>query len=206
VRLAAPAEAFWAARCILNRNPFDAMNSILLSRREMLRQSALQAGAVWAALAQTHAHPDAPAPGGGLKFLTADQAREVEAVAAQIIPADDTPGAREVGVIRFIDLNLAVYEKDKQAAYAEGLKVLAEKSGGRFSALDGAKQIAVLKEIEKSDFFGLVRQHTIMGFFSNPQYGGNRDKMGWKLIGFEDAFVFQPPFGYYDGPEGQKQP
>jgi gluconate 2-dehydrogenase gamma chain len=52
----------------------------------------------------------------------------------------------------------------------------------------------------------LVRQHTIMGFFSNPQYGGNRDKMGWKLIGFEDAFVFQPPFGYYDGPEGRKQP
>jgi hypothetical protein len=45
-----------------------------------------------------------------------------------------------------------------------------------------------------------------MGFFSNPQYGGNRDKMGWKLIGFEDAFVFQPPFGFYDGPEGQKQP
>jgi hypothetical protein len=30
--------------------------------------------------------------------------------------------------------------------------------------------------------------------------------MGWKLIGFEDSFAFQPPFGYYDGPEGQREP
>jgi hypothetical protein len=22
--------------------------------------------------------------------------------------------------------------------------------------------------------------------------------MGWKLIGFEDRHVFEPPFGYYD--------
>ena len=31
-----------------------------------------------------------------------------------------------------------------------------------------------------------------------PAYGGNRDGVGWKLIGFEDRHVFQPPFGYYD--------
>jgi hypothetical protein len=28
--------------------------------------------------------------------------------------------------------------------------------------------------------------------------GGNRDEVGWKLIGFEDKFHFEPPFGYYD--------
>jgi hypothetical protein len=39
-----------------------------------------------------------------------------------------------------------------------------------------------------------------MGFFGNPSYGGNRDLVGWKLIGFEDRFQFEPPFGYYDGP------
>jgi len=34
--------------------------------------------------------------------------------------------------------------------------------------------------------------------FTLPAYGGNRGGVGWKLIGFEDAHVFQPPFGYYD--------
>ena len=37
-----------------------------------------------------------------------------------------------------------------------------------------------------------------MGFFSNPEYGGNHDLVGWKLIGFEDRFFYKPPFGYYD--------
>ena len=177
-----------------------------MTRREIFRQSALHAGAVWAALAQTHQHPDAPPPAGGLKFLTPEQAREVEAVAAQIIPTDDTPGAREAGVIRFIDLNLAVYEKEAQPVYAQGLKTLAEKSGGRFSELPSARQIEVLRSLEKNPFFGLVRGHTIAGFLSHPQYGGNRDKMGWKAIGFEDNFTFHPPFGFYDGPEGRNQP
>jgi gluconate 2-dehydrogenase gamma chain len=177
-----------------------------MTRREILRQSTLQAGAVWSLLAQQHSHNDAPAPTAGLKFFSPDQAKEVEAMSAQIIPADDTGGAREAGVIRFIDLYLSTYETGQQAAYAAGLKMLAEKSGGPFSALDTARQIEILRGIDKTDFFGLVRQHTVMGFFSHPQYGGNREKMGWKLIGFEDAFVFQPPFGYYDGPEGEKQP
>jgi len=43
-----------------------------------------------------------------------------------------------------------------------------------------------------------VRTHTILGFFGHPSYGGNRDLAGWKLIGFEDRYQFEPPFGYYD--------
>jgi gluconate 2-dehydrogenase gamma chain len=42
----------------------------------------------------------------------------------------------------------------------------------------------------------------ILGFLSNPEYGGNRDKVGWKLIGFEDTFAYEPPFGYYDANRG----
>jgi gluconate 2-dehydrogenase gamma chain len=159
----------------------------------------LLARATWAALqAQSHQHAaDVPPPAGGLEFFTPGQAADVEAMAAQIIPADDTPGAREAGVIRFIDRALATFDRPKQPLYLEGLKQL-----GRFSTLGSEEQVAKLKAIEKTEFFDLVRTHTIMGFFSNPQYGGNQDKMGWKLIGFEDAFTFQPPFGYYDGPEG----
>ena len=34
--------------------------------------------------------------------------------------------------------------------------------------------------------------------FSMPAYGGNRDGVGWKLIGFDDQHAFQSPFGHYD--------
>jgi gluconate 2-dehydrogenase gamma chain len=178
----------------------------MFTRREMLRRSAANAAAVWTALAQQHAHTDPPVVSGPLKFFTPEEATEIEAVAEQIIPADDTGGAREAGVVRFIDLNLATYEEAAQPLYRAGLKMLAEKSRGRFSGLDSGAQIEVLRGIEKSEFFGMVRNHTIIGFFSHPKHGGNHERMGWKLIGFEDAFSFQPPFGYYDGPEGQRQP
>ena len=42
---------------------------------------------------------------------------------------------------------------------------------------------------------------TAAGMFANPEYGGNRDKIGWKLIGFDDRFFWQAPFGYYDRDE-----
>jgi gluconate 2-dehydrogenase gamma chain len=33
-------------------------------------------------------------------------------------------------------------------------------------------------------FFGLLLRNTMEGFFADPSYGGNRDKAGWKLVGF----------------------
>ena len=38
----------------------------------------------------------------------------------------------------------------------------------------------------------------VLGLITNPEYGGNRDKLGWALIGFEDTYRYEPPFGYYD--------
>ena len=123
---------------------------------------------------------------------------------AQIIPTDDTPGAREAGVIYFIDRALTTFDRDRQPSYTQGLIALQSKTRemfpgtASFSSLTSAQQIQLLTAIEKTDFFELVRVHTILGFLSNPEYGGNRDKVGWKLIGFDDNFAFEPPFGYYD--------
>jgi gluconate 2-dehydrogenase gamma chain len=36
-------------------------------------------------------------------------------------------------------------------------------------------------------FFTQLRNHTIEGMFSDPMYGGNRDMVGWKLIGYPGA-------------------
>ncbi len=137
-------------------------------------------------------------------FFSPEQAVEVEAMAAQIIPSDDTPGAREARTIYFIDRALTTFDHDKQAAYTQGLKDLQAKTRelfpttNRFSNLNPSEQIQLLTSIEKTGFFEQVRLHTIMGFLANPEYGGNHNQIGWKLIGFEDSFLYEPPFGFYD--------
>ena len=35
------------------------------------------------------------------------------------------------------------------------------------------------------DFFPLLALHTRQGFYADPIYGGNKNRAGWKLIGFE---------------------
>ena len=161
----------------------------------------------WPAILAAKEHADNLAEAGRpttFGFFSPEQAVEVESVAAQIIPKDDTPGAREAGTIYFIDHILTTFEKDKQATYTQGLKDLRAKTTelfpnvDKFSESKPEQQIQVLKAMEKTTFFVLVRQHTIVGFFANPEYGGNQDKIGWNLIGFEDKFDWQPPFGHYD--------
>ncbi|CAA9554446.1 MAG: Gluconate 2-dehydrogenase, membrane-bound, gamma subunit [uncultured Thermomicrobiales bacterium] len=38
-------------------------------------------------------------------------------------------------------------------------------------------------------FFTLLRNYTIAGYFSDPVQGGNRDMVGWKMIGFPGAHI-----------------
>jgi gluconate 2-dehydrogenase gamma chain len=178
------------------------------SRRSFLAGSASAwLAASWPGIVAAQKHAQGVAQSGApgkLEFFSAEQAAAVEAVTAQIIPSDETPGAREARTVHFIDRALATFERDKQAAYAEGLLDLEAKardvSGGssKFSSLTSAQQIQALTAIEKTPFFALVRMHTVVGFFANPEYGGNESKIGWKLMGFEDKFNYQPPFGYYD--------
>ena len=39
---------------------------------------------------------------------------------------------------------------------------------------------------------------TAAGMFAMPSRGGNRNKAGWKLIGFKDQFSWASPYGWYD--------
>ena len=59
-------------------------------------------------------------------------------------------------------------------------------------------QIAFLKTVDRTPFFESMRVLTLLGMFTSPQYGGNFEGAGWKLLGFQDEHVFNPPFGYYD--------
>jgi hypothetical protein len=140
------------------------------------------------------------------EFLTPEQAREFDAISAQIVPTDETPGAREAHVVRFVDRGLATVYKQVQpisqkAFTALGDAVAAKTPGSRsFAALSDADQIAFLTALEKADpaTFGFFRGGTMLGMFTNPAHGGNFNKVGWKMIGFEDRYSWTPPFGYYD--------
>jgi len=183
-----------------------------ISRRRFVIKSCAGISSAWVManlpeilLAQEHAHQAAQSGAPGkFEFFTPEQAAEVEAIAAQIIPTDDTPGAREARVIYFIDRALQTFAAEERPTVARGLKELQAKLRKRFpkatsfSALNSEQQIRLLKAIEKSQFFELLRTLTITGMFANPEYGGNYDQLGWKLIGFEDRFFFKPPFGFYD--------
>ncbi|HYM09372.1 MAG TPA: gluconate 2-dehydrogenase subunit 3 family protein [Bryobacterales bacterium] len=175
-----------------------------LSRREWLLASYVLLHGPEIAAAQRHAEQAAQAGGTKLDFFDRETAAEIEAIAAQIIPTDETPGAREAGVIYFIDRALTTFQKSSQEAYRHGLEEAEKKRAELFpastsiAALAPDEQLALVKAIEQTPFFGLLRFHTILGFFGDPSYGGNRNQAGWKLIGFEDKGAFEPPFGYYD--------
>src|SRR5260370_42084632 len=80
--------------------------------------------ATWPALlsAAKHAHNAAKAATPPkFEFFTPEEAAEVEAITARIVPTDDTPGAREAGVVYFIDRSLATFAVDDQKKYREGL-------------------------------------------------------------------------------------
>jgi gluconate 2-dehydrogenase gamma chain len=158
----------------------------------------------WIAEAQEHAHETVDSGVTRLEVLDAGTAAEVEALTSQIIPSDDGPGAREAGVIYFIDRALATFEADQRGAYHKGLDEVQKlrhkmyPGSASIAALAASQQIELLRAMEKSEFFELLRKHTVWGFVGSPIYGGNRGKAGWKHIGFDDQMQFEPPFGYYD--------
>jgi gluconate 2-dehydrogenase gamma chain len=70
----------------------------------------------------------------------------------------------------------------------------AKQHGKSFAALSTAQQDEVLRGLDAGKieldtvraqfFFNMLLANTIEGFFADPVYGGNRDKVGWKLVGF----------------------
>ena len=185
------------------------MTKKALTRREFLRTASTSAGGSLLALSsasillagqQAHAAMEA---GDSFTTLSEDEAAEFEAIAARIIPTDDTPGATEAGVIYFMDNILADKRAELLPALQAGLAELqasanSQHGSAMFHTLSPAQQDGLLTEIENTAFFNTVHYLTIAGMFASPELGGNRDQIGWKLLGFENRHAWMPPYGYYD--------
>lgn len=188
-------------------------------------ESAAQPAAASAAHAASHAPSKSPhTPDTGFRFLHEPEIEFLHAALEQLIPSDALgPGAREAGVARYIDGQLAgawgagadQYRQgpwgessaqsghqsplNPQQIYRLGMAAVDEwcvkKHEARFAALSASLQVQVLQSLQHGTldcrappdpkyFFALLWRNTLEGFFSDPIYGGNADKAGWKLIGF----------------------
>jgi gluconate 2-dehydrogenase gamma chain len=197
--------------------------------------------------------PSAPPAPDALRFFTLHEAQTVEALTARILPGTpDDPGAREAGVVTYIDNLLAfdegfpestyreppfveLYEGDNPPApstnsgqfqviqvpadqierygyqsiltprevYRVGVAAVDNYAQARFNKrfveLREDEQDAIIgdlaenkatdffKQFSAESFFNVLRRHTSEGMFSDPAYGGNRNMVGWKLIGYPGA-------------------
>lgn len=174
------------------------------TRRQWVFGTLSPALAAGIAAAQQHAHQSVGSGKTQFAFLDAAMAADLDALTAQILPSTGGPGAREAGVIYFIDRALTTFDKDLQPAYRTGLGQFRQAlhtlfpEAKRIPALSDAQQIELIRSQEKTEFFETLRTHTLLGFLGDPSYGGNSNRVGWKHIGFEGAMSYTPPFGYYD--------
>lgn len=160
----------------------------MLNRRDTLRGLALTVGAAatgWAGRAAAFAPAPAPALGWTPTALTADQARLVDVVAELIIPATDTPGAREAGVPQFVDRALANYcEKAQVEQVIGGLTRMDADAraahGNVFVALSPQQQVDLLNAYDqeaaglsgqspgaKGHFFPVLEDLVTVGYFTS---------------------------------------
>ncbi len=156
-------------------------------------------------------------------YLMGPEIRFLEAAVEQLIPTDELgPGARDAGVVVYIDRQLAGTwgahgRQYRGGPWAEGTPRQGYQSrftpqevyriaireidqhcrtscDRPFAQLPATEQLRLLQQMEKDEialpslsskfFFDLLWRNTEEGFFADPLYGGNRDKAGWKLLGF----------------------
>ena len=139
---------------------------------------------------------------GKLAFFTPYQAALVEEVASLIIPSDESPGAKEAGVVFEID-RMTADSKEDQEIYTGGIEWLdymAETIADTESFLDLSHDdkiriltIADSGRLQFTDklwlfmqyrntriarrFFAMIRQHTIEIFYTS--------ETGWRMLGYE---------------------
>ena len=187
------------------------MSSEALSRRLFLKGSGTLAGSSFlragipglAAVAQ--AACTAKEEAARFEILTNAEAREIVAIAARILPTTDTPGATEAGAVYFFDKAFGSMLADSvelaRGALASFLADIPGRYPGAevFSDLDEADQDAYLASVEDTPFFQGFRFLTLAGVFGMAMHGGNRNDIGWKLVGMDGPpHGWSYPFGYYD--------
>ena len=167
------------------------------SRRAFLRVAGGALGGGWLTLdlvrvaqAAQDARLGQESPGAPTtSFLSHTELADVDAITSQIIPTDVTPGAREAGVALFIDRALATFFTRLAPSSAVSSQSFASACQARHPTPPRLPRFTPNDQIEFSlrssaRRSSSMRLLTLVGMFAMPAYGGNRDSIGWKLLGF----------------------
>ena len=127
------------------------------------------------------AAPDTP-----WKALTADEAKVLDRLAEELIPADPPsaefpegiPGAHDAKVVRFIDWQLA-----KDAPFERDLPTYRE----HLAKIGDLPAAEVERKFPK--FFDLALKHVKLGFYGHPCHGGNAGWASYRMLGLPGPSV-----------------
>ena len=193
-----------------------------VERREVLRMFSMAAAVAafpgfckWSfACSHVHSLEQIKPPAYQPLFFTPAEYALVERLAALIIPTDDTPGADEAGVAEFIDL-MTSRDPDLQRGFRSGVLWLnahsAKANAKPFLALAPLQQTALLEPLAYKkkfrageepgrEFFNLIREYTIMGFYTS--------EIGLKELDFPGLrfYAESPACPHKDDPEHRHLP
>jgi gluconate 2-dehydrogenase gamma chain len=158
-----------------------------MNRRELLQSLIAGTGAAAVGSPQeTHHGGEAAAPNTAADwkpaFFDAHQNETVIALTDLIIPATDTPGAKQAQVNRWIDLMLHESPADIQSKFLRGLAWLdgyaIRRHGAPFVSCTFAQQTALLESLDPQDnvspelqpgaaFFRDIKQRTVSGYYKS---------------------------------------
>lgn len=136
------------------------------------------------------------------RYLDEDEITLLDSIVEQIIPTDDFPGGKWANVSNFIDKQLDTYYRNHQLAYREGLaafeKTVIQIKGKKFEELPFAEQTSLLEKMEagkfsddywkdhqSANFFDMIRQHSLQGFYGSPVHGGNRGFVSYRMLAID---------------------
>lgn len=144
-------------------------------------------------------------------YLTPAEIAQIDRIMDRMLPDDPArhiPGAMRCGVSNFISLLLTKSEvttfreiPDWRKLYRDSLVVLEQWSQARHGTalvdLDDAKVDALIRGLEQGNLAGFppsasqqqtlfktFLRHMQQGCFGDPRWGGNKDKMMWRALGY----------------------
>jgi gluconate 2-dehydrogenase gamma chain len=185
-------------------------------RRVFVRRLAFVGGGVllWSAgckCAKETQGPTSPpaALTSGRRTFTEPEWAVVCAVVDRLLPKDADPGALEANVPEYLDRMLLSPDLGRMREdFLGGINAVDRRAqrmfAQGFAALTAEQRDEVLTAFKESPpqsgearFYELLMALTLEGFLGDPSYGGNKDRVGWALVGFATV---EPPAGH-DGLE-----
>jgi len=142
-----------------------------------------------------------------LRTFTPEEFAVVSAACDRLLPRDQDPGALDADVPVYIDRMLLTPEmqhvkQDFLAGTAQLDRRTRQMFKKGFSEISDSERDQVLVQFKDSPpktieakYFELLMVLSLEGFLGDPSYGGNKDRVGWALVGFGTS---EPP-PQYDG-------